>query len=152
MARGQKASELKELLERHGFVVPVEKVLSGRPPEYADPPAALDDRVRQELQRRLPNGLYRHQADAIEHALAGRDVCLATSTGSGKSLVYQVVAAHKVLRNDPTTRVLALYPARALIQDQLKKWSDLFDAIGLRVGHIDGGVPSDQRLRVLDSA
>jgi len=52
------------------------------------------------------------------HAVLDReDICLATSTASGKSLAFISAAIERLLR-DSTARVLALHPARALIQDQ----------------------------------
>ena len=94
--------------------------------------------------------MYAHQADAIEAVLAGEDVCVATPTASGKSLVFMAAAAH-LLQSQPATRILALYPARALIQDQLGKWRDLLRPLGLTPGYIDGGVSPSQRPEILEN-
>jgi superfamily II DNA/RNA helicase len=56
-----------------------------------------------------PEGIYSHQAQAIELLLAGNDVCLATPTASGKSLAFMSAAAH-VVRSDRSARVLAPIP------------------------------------------
>ena len=61
------------------------------------------------------------------------------------------VAAHMVARN-PETRVLALYPAKALIQDQLAKWHELLEPLGIRITRIDGDVPVRERLERLERA
>ena len=89
-------------------------------------PADLHDRLHQYLteHKDYRNGLYSHQSAAIQEALAGNDICLATSTASGKSLVFQTVACHLVL-SDPGSLVIAIYPARALVQDQLQKWKEI---------------------------
>src|SRR5262245_5875799 len=51
-------------------------------------PATLHEGVLRALQRRGVTSLYSHQQRAIEHALAGRDVVIATPTASGKSLCF----------------------------------------------------------------
>jgi DEAD/DEAH box helicase domain-containing protein len=57
-------------------------------------------------------------------------------------------AAHQLLTDSGTT-VLALYPAKALIQDQIRKWRAQLDPFGIPFGYIDGGVRTDARLDVL---
>ena len=77
-------------------------------------------------------------------------MCLATPTASGKSLVFMSVAAHCTL-TDRFAKVLAIYPAKALIQDQLTKWEEALGAYGIRAGFIDGSVPTSERGAILDA-
>jgi DEAD/DEAH box helicase domain-containing protein len=98
--------------------------LPSRNPQYIPAPTVLQPAVRSLLLSKHPAGLYSHQAQAIDSALAGDDVCLSTSTASGKSLVFMTAAAD-LLQREPDARVLALYPALALIQDQEQKWQQL---------------------------
>lgn len=136
------------VLERAGFSV-VERVdLPGREARHAALPVELHPRVQSVLSSRFAAGVYAHQAAGIQALLGGRDVCLATSTASGKSLVFMAFAAHLLL-SDPKARVLAFYPAKALIQDQLDKWSALMGELDLGVGHIDGGVSVEARDDIL---
>ncbi len=123
--------------------------LPGRAPRHRAVPGSLHPKVAAVLRGEFSVGLYSHQADAIERALAGDDVCVSTSTASGKSLVFLSVAASLVL-GDPTRRVLALYPARALIQDQLGKWRTFAERLGLGVGTVDGGVMVERRIGLLE--
>lgn len=113
-------------------------------------PEALQDGVRDFIARQYPKGLFGHQAKAIVAALGGNDVCLSTSTASGKSLVFMALASHLVTDETPT-RVLALYPAKALIQDQIEKWDQILKPLGLAVGYIDGSVPMEARSEILRS-
>src|SRR5260221_503063 len=53
---------------------------------YADFPTALDRRLRSALESRSIAKLYTHQAETIEHALAGRHAVVITPTASGKTL------------------------------------------------------------------
>ena len=70
----------------------------------------------------------------------GGSVALATPTGSGKSLVYQVAAADAVA-TDERAVVLYLAPTKALGHDQARalRWT------GLRVGVLDGDTEADER-------
>ena len=63
--------------------------------------------------------LYSHQAEAIDAAMVGENVVVATPTASGKSLCFQAPVLHEWLE-DPSSRALFLYPTKALAQDQLK--------------------------------
>lgn len=73
---------------------------------------------------------------------------MATPTASGKSLVFMSYATSRLLA-DPSRRVLALYPAKALLADQVEKWRQALTGTNLEVGRIDGSVPRAQRLEIL---
>jgi len=79
--------------------------------------------LQPELQAALQSGgtaeLYTHQAQAINEALSGRHVVVATSTASGKTLCYNVPVLQTLL-SDRSARALYLYPTKALAQDQLR--------------------------------
>src|SRR4051812_41879097 len=70
--------------------------------------------------------LWAHQAEAIDHARAGRSVVVATGTASGKSLCYQLPIAEAVTASPPGSALL-VFPTKALAQDQLRS----FTALGL---------------------
>jgi DEAD/DEAH box helicase domain-containing protein len=137
-----------QLLEDSGLPVHGTLELPERDPVYAETPAKLHRRVREIVAAMFPAGLYSHQSLAIAASLDGEDVCQGTSTASVKSLVFMARAMHELLQ-DPHARVLVFYPARALIQDQLAKWSAILDQIGLQAGFIDGGVPASERNQIL---
>ena len=126
-------------------------VLPGRLARFQPAPECLVHPIRAYITRVFPQGLYIHQAEAIKIALDGTDVCLATSTASGKSMVFMTVAVQMLL-NEQSGRVLSLYPAKALIQDQFEKWQTIMRAMGLTVGYIDGSVPVEKRLEILASS
>lgn len=141
-------SVLNRLLAECGFNVAGSQTLSGREAKFAPVPMALHPIIRSRLEQSFPNGLYAHQSQAIRESLAGNDVCLSTSTASGKSLSFMAVAAHELLSHY-SARVLVLYPAKALIQDQLAKWNTLLESLGLKAGFIDGSVPVAERNEIL---
>ncbi|WP_370247025.1 DEAD/DEAH box helicase [Nocardioides sp.] len=91
---------------------------------------------------------YVHQAEAAEHAWAGRDVVIATGTASGKSLAYQLPALSAALearseRGRRGAATLYLAPTKALAHDQLdglRAW-----APPVRVATCDGDSSRDER-------
>lgn len=89
---------------------------------------------------------YTHQAAAIEHALAGRNVVVVTPTASGKTLCYNAPVLSTILR-DPSARALYLFPTKALAQDQLDELHGLVEGLGAAIGAFtyDGDTPADAR-------
>ena len=143
--------EVAVVAAQTGFVISDKVTLPGRPGKLSPMPPRLHPKILDLHNRNYPQGLYGHQTLAIESALDGNDVCLATSTASGKSLVFITLAAH-ILLSDPCARVIAMYPARALILDQQKKWRDIMDPLEIKVARIDGGIEVRQRLGIIQSS
>ena len=97
------------------------------------------------------NGIYSHQKEALRLFLNGRNVCLSTSTASGKSLAFHLSAMESVASgNDP--KILAVYPAKSLTQEQTNIWNQAFQSVGANVsaGKIDGSVGTKARMNILD--
>ncbi|HBY99209.1 MAG TPA: DEAD/DEAH box helicase [Chloroflexi bacterium] len=92
--------------------------------------------------------LYSHQAQTLNAARAGRDVVVATSTASGKTLCYNLPVLETVL-DDFRNRALYLFPTKALAQDQLRSLGKLTAGGGalakVRFGTYDGDTPQAQR-------
>jgi ATP-dependent helicase YprA (DUF1998 family) len=72
--------------------------------------------------------LYLHQERAIERARSGRNLVVATGTGSGKTECYLLPVIDSLLRereagtlSSPGVRALLLYPMNALANDQMKR-------------------------------
>lgn len=141
-------SRVQALAEATGFTVEDESSVPPRQEKRSPIPELLEPRLRELLTKTWPAGLYKHQVTAIEHFAAGEDVCLATSTASGKSLAFIAAVANELLKNN-LVRALALYPAKALIQDQLGKWREILEPSELTWGFIDGSVPIKDRDGIL---
>lgn len=109
------------------------------------------------LSQSYPAGIYRHQKEALRHSLDGENVCLVTGTASGKSLVFQTAAVN-LLSRDPKARVMAIYPMKALGNEQRERWQATLAGAGLAapselenlVGRIDGNVPPGFRQGILE--
>jgi DEAD/DEAH box helicase domain-containing protein len=109
--------------------------------------------LRDVLSARGIDRLYTHQAAAITHALAGRNVVVTTPTASGKTLCYNAPVLNAIL-SDPSARALYLFPTKALAQDQLVELHGISDQLtqsaSLDVGVFtyDGDTPQDARRAV----
>lgn len=64
--------------------------------------------------------LFKHQARAIDAAMAGQHIALSTATSSGKSVVFNVSVIEKIVGERPQAVALYLFPTKALAQDQLR--------------------------------
>ena len=104
-----------------------------QPARFASWPDAVDPRLLGALRSRGIERPYAHQAQAVAHALAGRDQVVVTPTASGKTLCYTVPVLQAIVE-DPHARALYLFPTKALAQDQLHELQELVDAAGLDVG------------------
>jgi len=114
------------------------ETLPARPARFAD----LSRPLPADIAAALPDdGLWVHQAAAIDLARDGQSVAVATGTASGKSLCYQVPIAEAAL--DKGTALL-LYPTKALAQDQLRSLGSL-ETPGLTPAVYDGDTPSEMR-------
>ena len=102
--------------------------MPARAADYAAFPEAIDGRLRQVLGTRGVDRLYTHQAEAVAHALAGRNVVITTPTASGKTLCYNAPVLSAILQ-DPSARALYLFPTKALAQDQLAELHELADRL-----------------------
>jgi len=96
------------------------------------------------------NGLYLHQKEAIRLSQQGENVCLATGTASGKTLSFHVAAIERLIKN-PMSKIIAIYPMKALGREQETRWENALSKAGLnaKVGRIDGSVPQKTRLNIL---
>lgn len=101
-----------------GYDVVRQRSLPAIKPAYADTSAI--SRLAPRMQRALRGcgieRLYQHQADAIEHALAGSNVVLQAPTASGKTLAFQVPMLDSLKTFD--SHALMIYPNKALALDQ----------------------------------
>jgi DEAD/DEAH box helicase domain-containing protein len=116
-----------------------EEILPAQTAEYAVWPSALHPRLLAALAARGIDRPYIHQAEAIDHALAGRDVVVVTPTASGKTLAFAAPVLDAWL-HDPEVRSLWLFPTKALAQDQLAGLQDIAVHLppGLRAATYDG--------------
>ncbi len=78
--------------------------------------------------------LWSHQHESIRLAKEGKNVCVTTSTSSGKTQIFHL-AAMEILAKNPGSKAIAIYPMKALSSQQVQRWGK---KTGLTVGKIDG--------------
>ncbi len=112
-------------------------------------PDRLDPRLVEALGRRGIGRLYTHQSAAVTAALDGEDVCVVTSTASGKTLCYNLPVLDTIL-DDPRARALYLFPTKALSQDQYTELHGLIETTGadIKTYTYDGDTPVTARRAV----
>ncbi len=94
--------------------------------------------------------LYTHQAEAVHSARQGRNVMVATSSASGKTLCYNIPVLQAFL-TEPNSRALYLFPTKALSQDQLRGLHELFCPSLLKMEEFatfDGDTPQAERAEI----
>jgi len=114
-------------------------------------PPALDARLCDHLKARGIHALYTHQAQAVELALAGRNIAVVTSTASGKTLCYNLPTLQTCLQ-DPNARALYLFPTKALAQDQAAALADAGTEFDIPVRIYDGDTSQSHRAAIRTSA
>lgn len=114
--------EIKEVLTSNGFEI-VETLFTDEIGQqlFGFQDLALSEESLRFLNNTVPEGIYLHQKEAIQRYLDGQNVCLTTRTASGKSLAFYVAGIEELVK-DPSSRIIAIYPTRALGNEQEKRW------------------------------
>ena len=127
------------------------------PPRRAIP-AELEKPLPAELEEKLNDShllpLYSHQAAAINQARCGQNVIVATASASGKSLCYNIPVLEKMLTESGSCAIY-LFPTKALAQDQLRSFIDMFCPQLLhyeQIATFDGDTPPAERSGIRRSA
>ena len=117
-----------------------------REARHAPWPAGIHQRVLDAVAKHGIQKPYTHQAQAIQLAAAGQDLCVLTPTASGKTLCYNVPMLNAILDN-PDNRALYLFPTKALAQDQVAALYDLITAmdVDIKTYTYDGDTPAAAR-------
>jgi len=86
----------------------------------------------------------------LEDFLVKKNICLTTGTASGKSLVFYVAAIEQLVRH-PDSKIIAIYPLKALGKEQEEHWGKSLRSANLhvKVGRIDGQIPTHTRSEIL---
>jgi DEAD/DEAH box helicase domain-containing protein len=109
-------------------------------------PDDLDPRVQEALAANGIFSLYAHQAEAWAAAQRGEHVIVTTGTASGKTLAFNLPVLDAVAR-EPKTRVLYLYPTKALAQDQARALQ-AYRVSRLRAAIYDGDTEAERRWQI----
>ena len=132
-----------------GQIVHVEHI-PPRKATYAELDRPLPDALQHCLSEHGLLPLFAHQAEAVNKLRQGKNVMVATSSASGKTLCYNVPVLESLLA-DGNSRALYLFPTKALAQDQLRNLHQLFCPELLQPGELDtfdGDTPQAERSEI----
>lgn len=129
-----KLDSMETLIESVGFRICHKRIEPKRAPKYSSyENAEFSKKSIEFLKKKNINSLWSHQFNAICEFKKGHNVCITTSTSSGKTEIFQV-SAIEILTKNPNAKVLAVYPMKALNRQQVERW----EKTGYIVGKIDG--------------
>lgn len=140
-------TKVHNAINKYGFTINYEQIKPEKKATYyegiMDLGKSIDDFIKSK-----PDGwrLYNHQYLAAKAAKDGHNVCIATSTSSGKTAIFHM-SALELLEQDPKARILAIYPMKALGKQQESEWKKVFSKFGC--GRIDGSISKTDRLEIL---
>ena len=145
---------LQEILDglltsaRTGPLITATRYFQAKPAVFAPFPSSLDPRLVEALRSRGVQRLYSHQARAFEIVAKGENLVVVTPTASGKTLCYNLPVLQALVQQ-PESRVLYLFPTKALAQDQLAELRELAKSLpDMRMYTYDGDTPQDARRSV----
>lgn len=139
-----KIDQIKKVLTETGFIIEHSVATDARKPESI-PVTELNLSEKGKAFWSYP--MWTHQFKAVKAALGGNNVCVSTSTSSGKTEIFQTIAIETLARKGG--KVLAFYCVKALNAQQLERWYKT----GLKVGIIDGNHPgTDNRKKVFENS
>src|SRR5262247_4669918 len=145
---------LQEILDglltsaRTGPLITATRYFQAKPAIFAPFPSSLDPRLVEALRSRGVQKLYSHQARAFEIVAKGENLVVVTPTASGKTLCYNLPVLQALVQQRES-RVLYLFPTKALAQDQLAELTELAKSLpDMRMYTYDGDTPQDARRSV----
>ncbi|KAH7665147.1 DNA helicase protein [Dioscorea alata] len=143
---------LRKGIGMRGQMVHVEKI-DAKLPAYADFPDVLSENSKAALQSLGFSRLYSHQSEAIHASVTGKNVVVATSTSSGKSLCYNLPVVEHLSQNTSSC-ALYIFPTKALAQDQLRALLEMTRtlSVSFNIGIYDGDTSQEHRIWIRDNA
>lgn len=150
----QKAIDSTEMLDRGPYLEATPPYAPGNPIEALIVDGVLSPGFAELASDALPldRSLYVHQEQAIRKAAAGRNLVVASGTGSGKTESFLIPILDSLVREQqagllgPGVRALLLYPMNALANDQMKRLRQVLAAYpAITFGRYTGETETDPR-------
>lgn len=151
--REGKMTQLQNFFSKNNWEIVYQYQNSEREPIFRDYRSLNLSDASNKVLSKFENGIYEHQWLGIEKFQENNNVCISTSTSSGKSLIFNICALERLTKN-PNEKILAVYPLKALGSEQEEKWKKIISESGLdlKVGRIDGSVHKWDRERILEES
>lgn len=138
---------VRSILKEYKYDIVAEREKPAKEAKYYTGEIELGEKAKEYIKTYYTAGLYNHQYEAAKSALKGNNVCIATSTSSGKTAIFHL-ATLEILEKDPEAKIIAVYPMKALGNQQVNSWNEKLQNV--RCGRIDGNVKDlNQRLEIL---
>jgi len=112
------------------------------------------------LENNVFERLFKFQAEAIRRILNGENIVLVAPTGSGKTEAFAIPTllnawkcskAEQLDFKGRRTKILFVYPTKALARDQKDRLEKLAEGLGLTVGVFDGDTRRQEREKYYDN-
>jgi DEAD/DEAH box helicase domain-containing protein len=136
---------MENFIQQANFTIKYSYLKEGRAAETVHIDNLQLDSAVGNFLRKYNHQVFKHQYEALRLFKEGHNICVSTSTGSGKSDVFFMCGIEYLSKN-PDGKILAIYPAKALGRQQETRWES---ALGQVVGRIDGDVETQERLVIL---
>ncbi|MGB8951058.1 MAG: DEAD/DEAH box helicase [Candidatus Aminicenantales bacterium] len=122
------------------------KHLQAQEGSYKEYPPEVHPALVKALKQKGFERLYTHQYSSWEALQNNKNIVVVTPTASGKTLCYNLPVLNSILLN-PSSRVLYLFPTKALSQDQRAELDDVITLLPeeIRIFTYDGDTPQDAR-------
>lgn len=122
------------------------KTVPAKKAEYVN----SEDYLPLKLSDNLPfDDLYSHQGEGLKKLSNGKDICVTTPTSSGKTLIYALHIARRILQSKNETALL-IYPTKALSRDQKQELEDIYSNFNLdiNIGVYDGDASQERKREI----
>ena len=110
-----------------------------------------DDKLMDEIIKSLigeDGKLHESQINSLDALKAGKSILSVMPTGRGKSLIFQIFAAMRAIKNNETS--IFVYPLRALISDQAFHMKNSFLKFGLNIEVLNGETSTEDRTKIYE--
>ncbi|XP_020090142.1 uncharacterized protein LOC109711479 isoform X2 [Ananas comosus] len=143
---------LKQGTGKREQIVHIE-IIEAKEAVYVELPNDLSKTMKEALKQIGISKLYSHQAEAIQSSLSGKNVVVATSTSSGKSLCYNLPVLES-LSQSSLSCALYIFPTKALAQDQLRTLLEMKKGldIDIQISIYDGDTSKEDRIWTRNNA
>ena len=140
------SDKIRTILSNNGYRIVHEIDKPGKAASFHVGVEDLGQKVEEYVNTNYQGKLYEHQYTAAKLVSENKNVCITTSTSSGKTAIFHM-AALEILEKDPDARVIAVYPMRALGSQQVDSWQNKLKNV--KCGRIDGTIDPSERLKIL---
>ena len=131
------SDKIRNILSNNGYMIIHEIDKPGKVASYHVGVKELGQRVEDYVNTNYQGKLYEHQYAAAKLVYENKNVCITTSTSSGKTAIFHM-AALEILERDPDAKIIAVYPMRALGSQQEESWQKKLKNV--KCGRIDGTI------------